>query len=240
MTKRRTTTRKAKQQPAPSPPPVYVATPADRLCVIDHGFDQAGGRNLVAALPDGRLCSRHRANLDDWASEIPAMWFKLAFALEPAAGGSSDGGSRSHSPHSPAPIDLVVAALRDARNPTARTTGGDVPSVLGVVASWVMVLADRRPLKTFTRDHIGWRIYPDGSREKRFGPLYGLMPRSMLGQLALLRSHHDWIADQPFVGAYHAQLGQIHAALVDKVGVPVLSGSTRSRATRLAQAVVTK
>ncbi|MEO7260271.1 MAG: hypothetical protein ABI047_03275 [Jatrophihabitantaceae bacterium] len=237
-TKATKATRRTRGDARAEPMPAYIATPTAELCVIgerEHPFDRDGVPIPVAA-STGKLCTGHRFDLDHFADGIRHAWFMLAFMVEPGSG-QPGGGSRSKSADPPAPIDLVAAALRDHRNPTAGP--GDIPSMPGVIASWVMVLADRKPLRTFAKPHIGWRIHPDGTAEKIFGgEPRGLLPTSAVAQLDLLVRHHDWIAEQDWASYYWAQLKQLCRAMEAKVDQPDTGDarSTRAIAQKLAEA----
>lgn len=64
-----------------------------------------------------------------------------------------------------------------------------IPPVLTVVASWLLCLAEERPLTATA------------------------LPRSVIAQLALLARHHDWIAGQAWVDDYVTEMRDLHKAL---------------------------
>lgn len=64
-----------------------------------------------------------------------------------------------------------------------------LPPVLSVVASWLLLVAEERPL---TADKL---------------------PQSVIAQLQLLDRHADWIAGQPWVDDYATELGDLRKAL---------------------------
>lgn len=213
--------------------PAYTATPTDRLCAIFHGWTEDGEPLPVPAVV-GRLCVGHRVDLDRWAREIADGWVSLALMVEPARSArSSAGGGKRADP--PAPIDLTAAALRDHRNPTARPDTRDVPSVPGVVASWLLLVDEELPL---VYDHTLYVVDPAGQVEPRriLSQRWKRLPRSVLGQLELLVTVHDWMAEQDWIGDYWQQLHDVHAALLAKTDGAQLGGDRGSRAIALAVA----
>ncbi len=213
--------------------PAYTATPTpDRImCALgytDHATDDTGQVALPRA-DTGLLCGRHRRDLDRWAEEIADGWFTLAMMVEPGRAGRSGGGSLKRV-DAPVPIDLVVAALRDHRNSTARLTRdtGDIPSVPGVVASWLLLVDAQMPLR-----HVGWVFHPDPAippSPRVVRPLGPRLPSSMLAQLKLLVRSHDWMAGQEWVVQYWHQLRQVHDAIMAKTEARTFAGTRGSRA----------
>lgn len=246
MTKRTKPTRRTRggDRPPAEPRPAYIALPTTRLCVVDpahHPFDSDGVPIPVAAAPDSQLCAGHRYDLDAYAEQVKALFIDLAL-LVGAGSGSPRTGARSKSAEPPAPIDLVAAALRDHRNPTASDAAAsrDIPSVPGVVASWLIVVANEKPLWTHVRPVIGWRIHPDGSSEEiRGGRARGVLPSSVIGQLDLLARNHGWMCQQWWAGRYWAQLKQARDALWDKVG-DLPDRSTNAIALEIAEAAAAR
>jgi len=212
--------------------PAYTASPTDQACEIDHGKDETGQPAFVRATV-GRLCGVHRHDLDLWAREIADAWIGLALLVEPAraAGWAGSRGSRAHPP---VPIDLEAAALRDHRNPTAGERGSDIPSVPGVVASWLLLvdaeLPIDRPVDAFVVGRAGAaeRMVVHARRWPR-------LPNSVIAQLELLVSVHDWMAEQPWIERYWAQLRQTHQALLRKTDGTGFAGGRGSR--RIAEAI---
>jgi hypothetical protein len=63
-----------------------------------------------------------------------------------------------------------------------------IPAVLSIVASWVLLVAEERPITT-------------------------ALPRSVIAQLQLLERHGDWIAAQSWVDDYTAEMSELRKAL---------------------------
>lgn len=153
------------------------------LCVID------GKRQ-----PDtGWLCRQHRDRLDYLTDEIALLIVDTQHIRDggaPRENGPS-GGHRKKRADPPAPGDVTIMALYDARTLAVRTTADQsepIPAVLSMVASWVQMLAEERPLTAE-------------------------LPKSVLAQLALLRRHGDWFAGHGAVEDYLRELEEIHKAL---------------------------
>lgn len=171
------------------------------LCVLTHGRD-ANGEQIPQQADCGYLCTAHRRKLDRTVREIRELWIDLQFIVEAGSAPKDETPKTRHlkSAEAPAPANLEVLALRDARsaqtpiepNPAVRFHEGDtstpIPSVLAIVASWVQLVAEERPLTA-------------------------KLPGSVVAQLALLGRHHDWMAQQPWIDDYVTELGELRKAL---------------------------
>lgn len=157
------------------------------LCILAH--DEPRMQQV------GWVCSWHRRRMDSLVDDVKTDWLDLALIME-AGSAPIDGRSesrRSKQPYPPAPANLEAVALRDPRSSVRRDSKGDpmrgeVPSVLSVVASWVQLLAEERPI---TAD----------------------LPSSVIAQLDLLARHHDWICEQTWVDDYWRELSELRTAL---------------------------
>jgi hypothetical protein len=161
------------------------------LCVLDHGDDPA--EQWI-----GLVCKRHRRRMDDDAAEIAALIIDTQRIVD--GGAPQDCGPQGNRPKKradpPAPGDIAVMALYDRRNAVARIPDVDesqpIPALPAVIASWVLLVAEERPLTA-------------------------TLPASVLGQLELLRRHHDWLAARPCVDDYLLELGELRRALAAAV-----------------------
>jgi hypothetical protein len=183
------------------------------LCVYDHE-EQA---------EVGYLCGWHRRRMTTLTRQIADYLADLVLIAEAGTAPRDDVPKTRHlkAAEAPAPADLTVLALLDARSAPARLTAervhrrglllGErweycdvraadpsppVPPVLAIVAGWLLCLAEERPLTATA------------------------LPQSVLAQLALLERHHDWIAAQPWVDAYMGEMDDqakaLKAALHDR------------------------
>lgn len=151
------------------------------LCIL-HAADNRPEATV------GLLCGKHRAKMDKITAEVNMLWCELALIIDGSAPRESSMKQRPRKqPEAPAPLDLAAAALRDPRN-GATVQSGDIPSVMGVVSSWVLLVAEERPLTA-------------------------TLPSSVVAQLALLALHHDWIAAQTWVDDYVSELSELVKAL---------------------------
>lgn len=171
------------------------------LCVLTHGRD-ANGEPMPQQADCGFLCEKHRRRLDRTAREIRELWIDLQFIDQAGSAPKDEAPKTRHlkSAEAPAPANLEVLSLRDPRsaqtpilpNPAVRFHEGDtstpIPSVLAVVASWVQLVAEERPLTV-------------------------KLPASVVAQLALLERHHDWMAQQPWIDDYVTEFGELRKAL---------------------------
>jgi hypothetical protein len=155
------------------------------LCVLEHEQRTAATAGLLT-------CRKHRRDLDDFTHEISLLIVDTQRIVDGGAPSQAAPKTRHmKQAEAPAPGDLAIMALYDSRTLTARipetaqNPGGDqsepmVP-VLHVVASWLLLVAEERPLTA-------------------------TLPRSVLAQLDLLTRHHDWLAASLFVDDYHAEM----------------------------------
>jgi len=153
-------------------------------CVLEH--DQH------TEATDGLLCRRHSQRLLDTLTDIRELWFELALILE--AGSAPKEASpktrrlKADSPPAPANLDALV--LRDHR--TIQKGHTDPPSLPAIIASWVLLVADERPLTT-------------------------TLPNSVVGQLDLLTRHHQWITGQEWIEDYQREMTELRKALKSAV-----------------------
>jgi hypothetical protein len=148
------------------------------------------------ALPGLLLCARDRRRLDDNTREIALLLIdSQAIAVGGITGPPVEQNTGGHSPKKradpPAPGDVTLMALLDARTSAIRLPGDQsepMPAVLAVVASWLLLIAEERPLTA-------------------------MLPRSVLAQLDLLTRHHEWIASKPWVDDYLLEFGELRKAL---------------------------
>lgn len=161
-------------------------------CVLEH-------EPRAEAVPGLLLCGKHRRDLDDFTTEIGLLIVDTCRIRDGGAPSEATPKTRHlKQPEAPAPGDLSIMALYDSRTTTTRIAetpenpGGDqsepmVP-VLHVVASWLLLVAEERPL----------------SAE---------LPRSVLGQLVILERHHDWLAAESYADDYWREMRELRQHL---------------------------
>lgn len=147
------------------------------------------------------VCRNHRARLDSLIRGVRDSWVDLDLIAEagsaPKDTAPKTRRSKSASPPAPANLDRLV--LTDRRSSSVRfmhllsdgkpaDASTPVPSVLAVVASWVLLVAEERPLAAS-------------------------LPRSVVGQLDLLVVHHDWVAAQGWVADYWSEFTGLSRAI---------------------------
>lgn len=164
------------------------------LCVLPHGRDQDGNPRQARAVV-GYLCSRHRGQLDDYATEIQNLILDTvritAHGLTNAPREDAPRTRHTKAAEAPAPGDLGIMALYDQRTLTTRLPDDQsepLAPVLHTVASWLLLVAEERPLTD-------------------------TLPRSVLAQIDLLVRHGDWIAGCEWVDDYHRELGELRKHL---------------------------
>lgn len=177
---------------------------SDAVCVLAHPEREERWSGL--------LCKRHRRQMDHDVTEIGLLIIDSQRIIDGGAPTETGGGSgkRKKRADPPAPGDLGIMALFDSRSTTApipetkarnwnANTGrmesnaaGEMPSVLSIVASWLLLVAEERPLTS-------------------------ALPQSVLGQLDLLHRHHEWLAAQPYVDDYLLEMGELRKALAQVV-----------------------
>jgi hypothetical protein len=155
-------------------------------CVLDHG-DQRG-----EAVDGLLLCPRHLRHMGDILRDIGELVIDTQRITDGGAPQEASPKTRYiKAPSGPAPGDLVIMALFDRRTATARLPDDQsepIGNVLHTVASWLLCVADERPLTA-------------------------ALPSSVLAQLALLVRHGDWIAAQPFVDDFVRELADVRKSL---------------------------
>ncbi len=165
------------------------------LCVLPHRDDKEHQRSV------GFLCNWHRGRLDTLTREVADDFVRTALIQEAGSAPKDSAPKTKHlkSISPPAPANLDVLVMRDARTSSVQLQhflsdgkradlSKPALSVPALVASWVLLLADERPLTT-------------------------KLPSSVIGQLDLLRRHHDWIAAVGWVDDYFAELNDMRKAL---------------------------
>lgn len=165
------------------------------LCILHDGDERP---EAVVGL----LCKRHRRRMDDDVTEIGLLIIDSQRIVDGGAPrdanlGGGKGAKKRADP--PAPGDVTLMALYDSRTKAVRIAGSDadplgdqsepLPAVLAVVASWLLLLADERPLTA-------------------------TLPSSVLAQLSLIQRHHDWMAGQEWVDDYLAEMAELRKAMV--------------------------
>jgi hypothetical protein len=174
----------------------HLHTGSRLLCVLPHRDDAERQQDV------GLLCRWHRNRLDSIVGEI-ASDLPLLLMIQVAGSAPKDSAPRTRhmkSSSPPAPADLEVLTLLDRRTSSVQypqlLPQDNLPAdmsrpgtpVLAVIASWVLLLADERPLTA-------------------------TLPSSAIGQLDLLRRHHDWIAAQSWVDDYLAEMTDLKRAI---------------------------
>lgn len=163
------------------------------LCVLGHGTG-ANGEPLHREAEHGMLCLHHRRSLDHLTRDVRDLWYDLTFILEAGTAPKDETPKTRHlkSAEAPAPANLEALALRDPRSSSLILPDVDestpIPPVLSIVASWLLLVAEERPLT-------------------------GNLPQSVIAQLRLLERHGDWIAGQPWIDDYVTELGDLRKAL---------------------------
>lgn len=166
-------------------------------CVLTHSGDERREADI------GLLCFWHRNRMTSTSNAIRELWLDLALIIEAGSAPKDETPRTRHlkAAEAPAPANLDALALRDERSSAVplvdRWVDGEfiqgdystpIPSVLTIVASWLLCVADERPLTA-------------------------TLPGSVLGQLDVLVRHHDWIAAQLWVDDYVLEMTDLHKAL---------------------------
>lgn len=159
-------------------------------CILEH--------EKPTEVEIGHLCSYHRRRLDTDSREIGFLIVDTRRIFD--GGAPSEGSPKTRhlkAASAPAPGDLVIMSLFDNRTAPARIAGSErnpegdpsepMPAVLEVVASWLQCFAEERPLT--------------------------VLPSAVIAQLDLMRRHHDWAAQQPWVDDYSRELAELRKAL---------------------------
>ena len=162
----------------------------DNACIGDHDEREPALDGLL-------LCGRHRRRMDTDVTEIGLLIVDSQRIVDGGAP-QEEAGRSFHSKKRadpPAPGDVLLMSLFDPATKAARLPDDDsepVANVLGVVASWLLLVAEERPLTA-------------------------TLPKSVLGQLDLLKRHHEWLAAQPYADDYLLELGELRKALAGAV-----------------------
>lgn len=138
------------------------------------------------------LCPGHLRWMTSTLDDIIDTTCLLPAFLEP--GSSIDDGRQVKSKRvdPPAPIRLDVVGLTDRR--TVYRYDGDVYPVLAVMEAWARLVREER------------EITPPST------------PATILSETSLLIVHAYWIAAQPFVDEFAAELRQVKSALHSAIG----------------------
>lgn len=163
-------------------------------CVLPHR-DWPDGCKRTSTTTVGLACGWHRGQLDQLIDAIHEGYVSLSL-IEVAGSAPKESAPKTRHTKSaspPAPANLDVLVLRDPRtewdrDAQGRLRRGELPSVPAVVASWLQLLAAERPLTA-------------------------VLPKSVLGQLDMLRRHHDWIAAQEWVGDYLTEFTELRTGI---------------------------
>lgn len=171
-------------------------------CVLEH--DERTEAEV------GYLCDWHRRRMTGLTRRLSEHLSDVVFIAERGTAPKDEvpKTKRIKAAEAPAPADLDVLTLLDARTATWRVhrvylaeelwpycdvptadTSAPMANILAIVAGWVMCVAEERPL-TATK-----------------------LPQSVLAQLDLLERHHDWIAGQAWVDDYMREMDEAGKAL---------------------------
>lgn len=171
-------------------------------CFLSHRDHNDGCERTETVLDALLVCRWHRGRLDWVVEEISVGFVELQLVIVAGTApkeAANKGGKHSKSPYPAAPVNLDVVALRDAR-----TAGGElrhilsdglkadvsrpVPAAPVVVGGWLKLVAEERPLTA-------------------------KLPSQVLGQLDVLKRHHEWIAAQPWVDEYLREMSELKRAI---------------------------
>lgn len=162
-------------------------------CILTHGRGANDEPLHREAEPRMLLCLSHRNRMTRIVADVRDLWVDLAFIVEAGTAPKDETPKTRHlkAAEAPAPANLEVLSLRDPRSSSAQLVGDTstpIPAVLSIVASWVLLLAEERPLTA-------------------------TLPQSLLAQLNLLIRHHDWIAGREWIDDYLIEFGDLRKAL---------------------------
>lgn len=143
----------------------------------------------------GLICARHYHWIDDTLKQILELYALMPDALQPATGATDR--RPSGEVFAPAPGRLDVMALTDPRAATPLGLAGDddIPDLPGTLHCWAMYAYDTRATDSDP-------------------PLDG----TVTGSIAFLRRERHWIARQPEIDDYTAELAHLHRRLASAVG----------------------
>jgi hypothetical protein len=133
------------------------------------------------------LCRGHYTGLEAALTDILDLYALLPYQMAVLASKEPGGEKHVKQAHPPAPINLAAAALTDRRN-SAAIEPGDIPDVPGSLAGWVDNVAEERHLT-------------------------GTRPATVYGATRYLELHLAWIAAQPWVDEFDADMRVIRQAL---------------------------
>jgi hypothetical protein len=191
-------------------------TPAQPHCVLPHRAWPDGCERLATA-NDGLACHWHRQQLDHLLGEIKQLDEELdLIAVAGTAPKESTGkAGRTKNPSPPAPANLDVLVLRDARS------HGDVDceddrrgqpwSVPYLTEVYCARLRDERPLTRIVLRPVRNRITDVAYDIPTTVP--ALVPRSSAARLDMLIRHHDWITGQSWLDDYWDEMVGLRKAM---------------------------
>ena len=165
-----------------------------QFCVLSH-------QNPSTAT-QGLLCKGHARRILDALVDIGTWWAMLPGLREPEQG---EGNCRGRAVDPVSPIRLEVLAVEDIRGGMANERD-DIVGVRGVIHTWVRVVLEDLASMGAPRTMIPPKIE---------------CPATMTGDIGILRQHHEWICEQPWVDDY---AGEIRACLRQMQSVLGLTG----------------
>lgn len=180
-------------------------------------------------LRDGEkvTCRRCVTRLARALNDIVTLYALLDDVIEPGSVMTDGNKPKGRRADAPVPVRLDVLALRDPRT-TWTGVNGEIPSVLGVLASWAQVVREDRGLASPCRacqhnDHdtpCGALAMEGRSviqcRCNRYVPPLA----TVTSETSLLRKHLDWVAQQPWVDEMAGEIHKLHSALRTICGEP--------------------
>ena len=174
-------------------------------CVISHG-STADGEQKRAEAERGRLCKHHAGRLVHMLRDVATDYVLLATVLAPGQTGSNE--RRSKGDEAPTPINLHVAALRDAERGGAPRDYGDelwyelpdLPSVPATVHLYAETI----------------RVTLDPSRE----PVWEVKDANLTEEIRLLLNAFDTFTELDEIDEAFAAVKRAWAALQSAHGRP--------------------
>jgi hypothetical protein len=171
----------------------------------------------------GLLCARHWNWLASTLDQIEELFGLLGQVIIPGPGGDGPTGKTIDSP---APGRVAVMALTDRRNRLQLDDEDAVPNVPGVLESWLRLVDEesghnllpfaRATFAADARGHVFDLSRPPALGDDLEHPLRWSIPLPLT--LRLLRRERHWIAQQPWIDDYAADLAALHLALARGVG----------------------
>lgn len=169
-----------------------------RFCVVGctRPVDD-GGRIRVQTTPPAYVCDRCEETLRRRLREIPDRYALLPAFIEHGTTETNPDSKATTQPWAPAPMRLEVVDHLDTRH--GRQWLGTAPTddyrgVLGVLESWARLVREERNLP------------PPSTRP------------TVTGEAHTLARHLTWIAAQPWVDEFHAELRTLDRDLAAAVG----------------------